>query len=424
MSGKAYLVGAGPGSPDLITLRGARLLQQADVIVHDRLVDSRLLKLAPSETRILDVGKGPGEKKYAQEEINQMLISLVQAGKQVVRLKGGDPFIFGRGQEERDALAQAGCEVEVVPGVSSATGVPTAAGIPLTHRDIASDFAVITGRFAQGKTHRRSNWESLVDLDTLVVLMGMGAASEVQAGMLEAGKSPETPAVIVSQGTWSEQQVWNTDLAHLAETVATNPIPGPSIIILGDVVKFRLDQSAHETIRESPPFNDWESPPRLEKGSFYPLTLTRLQGRRILVVGGGPVGERKCKRLVATGAKITLCSPTLTPNLEDMANRDVITWRRRNYHPRDLENSSLVFAATNDPELNEQIAQDATAEGVFCNVATSSDGGDFTVPALVQVGDSIVAVTSFAGKPRTAQKVRDRIKEESQFWFISRVQSD
>lgn len=397
----------------MITLRGARLLQKADVIVHDRLVDPRILDLARSGARILDAGKTPGATRNAQDEINQLLISLVEEGHQVVRLKGGDPFIFGRGQEERDALQQAGCAVEVVPGVSSATGVPALAGVPLTHREVASDFAVITGHYAQDKTQERTNWDALARMDTLVVLMGVGAAPEIQAKLLEAGMLPETPALIISRGSWANQQVRQTELSHLAETIRREQLPNPALILLGDVVHYREEPApGHAELPRSAstPHAKGQGVQNLEAEGLYPLTLTKLGGMQVLVVGGGPVGARKCLRLLAAGAQVTLCSPTLTPELEDLATRGVFVWHGRNYQPGDVEGSQLVFAATNDPEVNGQIAQEATARGVLCNVATDSGGGDFRVPAVTLVEDCLVAVTSFAGNPRTAQHMRDRIK--------------
>ncbi len=414
MSGKAYLVGAGPGSPDLITLRGARLLQKADVVVHDRLVDPQVLALTRAGARIIDVGKTPGDRCRTQDDINRLLVELVQAGNQVVRLKGGDPFIFGRGQEERDALQQAGCAVEIVPGVSSVTGVPAVAGVPLTHRDVASDFAVITGHFARDKSQQRANWDALARMDTLVVLMGVGAAPEIQAALLDAGRSPTTPALVISRGSWADQAIRQTDLAHLATTIQTARLSNPALIILGDVVHFQEVQPedgnrAQEA--EAPSVVARRDEEHRSQGEgLYPLTLTRLRGRKVLVVGGGPVGTRKCRRLLAAGARVVLCSPTLTPELEDLAVHGEITWHRRHYQTEDLTGILLVFAATNDHGVNAQIARDAAAHNILCNVATDSRGGDFRVPALTWTEDCLVAVTSFAGDPRTAQQVRDAIR--------------
>ncbi len=393
-----------------MTLRGARLLQTADVIVHDRLVDSRVLELARPEARIVDVGKAPGAARHTQEEINRLLIALVQEYRQVVRLKGGDPFIFGRGQEERDALLQAGCAVEVVPGVSSVTGVPTVAGVPLTHRDIASDFAVITGHYARDKTYGRSNWDALARMDTLVILMGMRTAPVIQDALLAAGKPPDTPALIVSWGSWPNQQVQQTDLAHLTATIQQQQLSHPALIVLGDVVHYGQAQSIGNEEWELPVVVPALADQSLREAGLYPLTLTNLQERKVLVVGGGPVGERKCLRLLEAGAQVHLCCPTATPRLDSLAARRALVWHHKYYEPADMADVSLVFAATNDRQVNRQIALDAAARGLLCNVATASDGGHFRVPALTMAEDCVVAVTSRSGNPRVAQQLRDQIQ--------------
>jgi len=234
------LVGAGPGDPGLMTVRGLALLRRADVIVYDRLVDPRLLDEArPDATRVF-VGKASGHHTLAQREINALLVRHAARGRRVVRLKGGDPFVFGRGGEEADALAAAGIPFEIVPGVSSAVAVPAYAGIPLTHRGVASSFAVVTGHEDDTKDETVVDWARLAGaVDTLVILMGARSLSRIAAALLEAGRAADTPVALVRWGTTDAQEtlVGRLDgIAALAETVRLAP---PVVIVIGNVVALR-----------------------------------------------------------------------------------------------------------------------------------------------------------------------------------------
>ena len=183
-SGKVYLVGAGPGDPGLITVKGLRLLKEADVVVYDRLVDPRLLEHARSDAELINVGKGRGDHPFTQDEINALLVERGVAGKQVIRLKGGDPFVFGRGGEEALELVKAGIPFEVVPGITSAIAAPAYAGIPVTHRKVAASFAVVTGSEDPSRPNSGVDWPALAHVDTLVVLMGMEALPSVVEALL------------------------------------------------------------------------------------------------------------------------------------------------------------------------------------------------------------------------------------------------
>ena len=224
------LVGAGPGDPGLLTRRGAELLAAADVVVYDRLVATELLDLAPEAALRIDVGKGPGQSAL-QADINDLLVEHGRTGRRVVRLKGGDPFLFGRGGEEAEALRRAGIDVEVVPGVTSAFAAPAAAGIPVTHRTVSTSVTVVTGHLGD-PTAPGVDWDALGRLDgTLVVLMGMGARAVVAERLQAAGRPPDTPVAVVHWGTTDRQQVVRTDLAHLAEV----DLPAPAAIVIGAV---------------------------------------------------------------------------------------------------------------------------------------------------------------------------------------------
>jgi uroporphyrinogen III methyltransferase/synthase len=232
--GKVYLVGAGPGDPGLLTVRGLELLRHAPVIVYDQLVNPALLEEAGSQAVKIFVGKRAGRHCIAQEEINDVLIAHARLGHEIVRLKGGDPFVFGRGGEEAEALVDADIPFEIVPGVSSAVAVPAYAGIPLTHRKLASSFAVVTGHEAR-KPNSTVDWARLATaVDTLVILMGLTNLPIIVKKLIEHGRPPQTPVAVIRSGTTSEQEVVVGTLTEIVEKSAL--IEAPAMIVVGDVV--------------------------------------------------------------------------------------------------------------------------------------------------------------------------------------------
>jgi uroporphyrin-III C-methyltransferase len=243
-SGKAYLVGAGPGHAELITVRGLRLLQQADVVIYDRLIDETLLQEVKPTAQLIYAGKEAGRHAGVQERINQLLLTHVQAGRQVVRLKGGDPFVFGRGGEEALALQSAGLPFEVVPGVSSAIAVPGAAGIPVTQRGVATSFAVVTGHECDESSG--TDWEALARIPTLVVLMGVSHVQQITQRLQDFGRHAETPAAAIQQGCTNQQRVVRGTLGALAGLMQQAAIGAPAVIVIGDVV------ALHEQLLQQP----------------------------------------------------------------------------------------------------------------------------------------------------------------------------
>jgi len=237
--GVVALVGAGPGDPGLLTVRGRRLLRRADVVVYDRLVDRRLLELAsPGALRIF-AGKARDRQGLAQGAINALLIAHARRGRRVVRLKGGDPFVFGRGGEEAEALAAAGVPFEIVPGVSSAVAVAAYAGIPVTHRRLASSFAVVTGQEAPEKPARAVRWAPLAAADTLVVLMGLTNLGDTARALVAHGRPPNTPVAVIRAGTTREQATVTGTLADIASRVRAAGLEPPAVIVVGEVVRLR-----------------------------------------------------------------------------------------------------------------------------------------------------------------------------------------
>jgi uroporphyrinogen III methyltransferase/synthase len=237
--GKVYLVGAGPGDPGLITVKGLACLRQANVVIYDRLVDETILKEAPADSEKINVGKAANRHTLEQEKINELLLEKAKQGKVVVRLKGGDPFVLGRGGEEAEVLAANAIRFEVVPGVSSAVAVPAYAGIPVTHRRCASSFTVATGHKATGKGGPGIAWDKLASgTDTLVILMGMGNLPNLIEQLVKNNKPPTTPVAVITQGTTSNQRCVTGTLQDIVERVKAENLQPPSVVVVGEVVRF------------------------------------------------------------------------------------------------------------------------------------------------------------------------------------------
>lgn len=237
MLGIVYIVGAGPGDPELITLKGARVLGEADVVLYDRLVDPGLLEICRPEALRVFVGKRCGRASVTQMEINDTMIHHARRGLRVVRLKGGDPFVFGRGGEECLALAKEGIPFEVVPGVSSATSVPAYAGIPVTHRNVAGAFTVISGHL-HGETAPH-DWAALATSPTLIVLMGLRNLSEIAARLLSAGKPGDTPAAVIQAGTGDRQRTVVAPLDRIA--LEARELEPPAVVVIGAVAALHAE---------------------------------------------------------------------------------------------------------------------------------------------------------------------------------------
>ncbi len=292
-TGRVLLVGAGPGDPELITVRGARALERADVVLYDELATEELLDLAPDRARCINVGKrGHEAPTRGQQDINDLLVAEARAGRTVVRLKGGDPFVFGRGGEEASACAAAGVPFEIVPGVSSAIAAPAYAGIPVTDRRAAASFGVVTGHKDPSRAAEQTRWRALGSaVDTLVILMGMRNLREIVPELLAGGRSAETPAAAIMHGTLPSQRTLVTTLGRLVEEVGEAGLGAPSAVVIGDVVGLRTGLSW------------WERQP--------------LFGRRVLVTRAREQSAELASALRAVGAE-----PVLRPMIELAPARD------------------------------------------------------------------------------------------------------
>jgi uroporphyrin-III C-methyltransferase len=236
-AGSVVLVGGGPGDPGLITVRGRQAVAQADVVVADHLAPLSLLESLPAHVEVIDASKLPRGRSMAQEQINALLIERARAGRRVVRLKGGDPFVFGRGMEELEACVAAGVPVEVVPGVTSAIAVPALAGIPVTHRGLTHEFVVVSGHVPPGHPQSLVDWAAIARLrGTVVVLMGVDTAPAIAAALVEHGRAPDTPVAVVTDGSTVTQRTVRTTLADLPRAVVEEGIRPPAVWVVGAVV--------------------------------------------------------------------------------------------------------------------------------------------------------------------------------------------
>jgi uroporphyrinogen III methyltransferase/synthase len=284
-AGIVYLVGAGPGDPGLLTIRGRECIARADVVIHDYLVDPRLLRFAERHAEIVSSGKSgdASHRDQQQQAIDQRMIAAARAGKVVVHLKGGDPFVFGRGGEEAQALAEAGIRFEVVPGVSSAIAVPAYAGIPVTERGLNSSFTVVTGHEAPGTRHPL-DWPALARMETLVFLMGLRSLREVLLRLTEAGKPEESPAACIRSGTRPDQQTVVGTIGDLADRVERAGFTPPAVLVVGDIVRRRESLQWYER--------------------------RPLLGRRIVVTRAAEQADEFVDRLERLGAE-ALAAPTI-----------------------------------------------------------------------------------------------------------------
>ena len=247
--GIVYIVGGGPGDPGLITVKGLECLRRADVVLYDRLVAPELLDEAPAHAELIDVGKEPKRHRRPQAEINSLLIEKARQGKVVVRLKGGDPFVFGRGGEECQVLAEAGIRYEVIPGVSSAIAVPAYAGIPVTQRGVTTAFTVVAGH--TGGSDSDIDWDGISRIGTIIFLMGVEHLPEIVAQLVAHGRQPTTPAAVIREGTTQNQSVVAGTLSDIVEK--SKGVRPPAVFIVGEVVRLReqIDWFAQESLSAS-----------------------------------------------------------------------------------------------------------------------------------------------------------------------------
>ncbi len=408
--GKVYLVGAGPGDPGLMTVKGLECLRRADVIVYDRLVDESILDHAGPKAEKIYVGKASSFHTLPQEAINRLLIDRATKGKTVVRLKGGDPFVLGRGGEEADSLIRRGISFEVIPGVSSAVAVPAYAGIPVTHRGVASSFAVVTGHKAFDKSKPEIAWGQLAaGPDTLVILMGMKNLPHVVDQLLRHHKSASTPVAVITEGTTVRQRSVTGTLGTIVKKVRSEGLKPPAVVVIGNVVK--LQGKLRWFDKESlPPIEERGcQPEQSEAISYYPVFLN-LRGKKCIVIGGGEVALRKVKMLRESGAEVTVISPTFHPRLSELADGKAVHLVERTYRTGDLKEAAIVIAATDSERANRKVAGDALKRKAFVNVVDDPASSDFILPSFFRKGGLVVAVSTGGASPALARKIRTNLE--------------
>ncbi len=277
--GKVYIIGAGPGDPDLITIKGVECLRRADVVVHDYLVGKEILRHAGKGARFVYVGKIGGHQNISQENLNRILVEEALNGNTVARLKGGDPFIFGRGGEEAEFLQKAGVPFEVVPGVTSAISVPAYAGIPLTHREFASTLAFVTGHEDPDKGKSRIDWKKISTIETIVFLMGVKNLPKIASNLMENGRSTDTPVALIRWGTTPDQETLTGRLGDIAALAEERKFLPPAVFVVGDVVSLRERLGWFE---EKPLFGKGIVITRPEEQSEEFAALLRDEGARVI----------------------------------------------------------------------------------------------------------------------------------------------
>lgn len=361
------MVGAGPGDPELITVRGAKALGRADIVLYDELATEELLGLAPDRARLVNVGKrGHEEPTRTQEDINALLIKEAQAGRLVVRLKGGDPFVFGRGGEEASACVAAGIPFEIVPGVTSAIAAPAYAGIPVTDRRHSASFAVVTGHKDPGRAAEGTRWRDLAKtVDTLVILMGMRTLPRIVSEIIEGGVPGDTPAAAIMNGTLPSQRTCVSTLDKLSDAVAAAGLTAPSAIVIGDVVGLRTGLSW------------WERQP--------------LFGRRVLVTRAKEQAAELASALRAVGAE-----PILVPTIELVPSSDpAVQVEIDAALDRLATYQALVFTSSNAVRFFARaLARRGQESAEWMASARSYCVGDQTAAAALSAGFAVHGVAS------------------------------
>lgn len=351
-AGKVYLVGAGPGDPDLLTLKGLKLIQSCDVLIYDRLVSDRLLDYVKEGCELVYVGKTVGSHRFHQEEINQIIIEKALKYPFVVRLKGGDPFVFGRGGEEILALKDQGIPYEVVPGVTSAIAAAAYAGIPVTHRGSSQSFTVVTGHTAEEDCELSEDLKALArSKGTLIILMGIGHMDKIRDALLEGGKAPETPAAVVSNGTTPYQKEVRGTLKDICEKVKEEGITAPAIIIIGDVAELTMKSTIS-----------------------YPLS-----GVKIGITGTQKIREKLINQFEELGAQVTSVSSLEVVEVEDQSAFDKTLLSLQVYQ-------WIVFTSTNAVEIFFRSLERCTIDHRKLSHLRFAVIGDGTREALLQYG--------------------------------------
>jgi len=427
---QVYLVGAGPGDTGLITVKGLRCLQQADVVLYDKLANPEFLKEAPDGAELIYVGKVKGHHLLPQEQINELLEEKACPGRIVVRLKGGDPYIFGRGGEEAQHLEQAGIPFEVVPGITAGFAAAAYAGIPVTHRDCTSSVSLITGHAkTDSEVQSKINWKALASGNgTLVFYMGLSNITTICQELINNGRSENTPVAIISCATTSQQQTVTTSLGEAPRQVARSKVPAPAVIVVGEVVSLR------EQLR-------WfDNEPLMEQHTLFPHT--QLQGRvrsehvtelggdsalspasennvskslpvllknpQILLLGGGKVAYRKAMVLLDNHVEFKLLAQSFLPIFKGLEGKRDLTTKQ--VQATDLKSFNIIVDATGNQMVSDLVHSEKQKRFVLSNIVDDPERSDFHFSSLLNYGLLKIAVSTEGASPTVGKIVRDKIK--------------
>ncbi|SED06016.1 uroporphyrin-III C-methyltransferase [Tenacibaculum sp. MAR_2009_124] len=423
---KLTVVGAGPGDVELITLKAIKTLKRADVVLYDALVNPELLEYVNPMAELIFVGKRRGCYRYQQEQINELIVARGHSHGHVVRLKGGDPFIFGRGAEEMEYAAEQGLLVEMVPGISSSLAVPAYQNIPLTKRGNSESFWVITGTTKQ---HKLSSDVALAAKSnaTVVVLMGMGKLSEIVALFKQEGKE-ELPVAIIQNGTTPQEKIGIGTVETIEEVVAQNQLSNPAIIVLGSVVSHRerllslqkeisLDTTLEHSVeieKKEPKKVDSNKPyvVKEDRNNLYPIFL-KVKQLEVLIVGGGFVADEKLSFLLKSSpnAKVTMVAPFFREDTLREAKKGNVTIVNDVYRQKYIEGKHIVIATTDKPEINVEVYEHCRERSILVNVADNPPYCDFYMGGIVTKENVKVAISTNGKSPTTAKRLRQFFEE-------------
>ncbi len=418
---KITLVGAGPGDPDLITIKGMKALQSADIVLYDALANEDLLAYTPKHSQKIFVGKRADKHAYTQLEINELCVQNALQYGHVVRLKGGDPFVFGRGHEEMQYAQEKGVEVSVIPGISSAIAVPASVGIPVTRRGFSDSFWVLTGTTSDGNISQDLRFAVKTDA-TIVILMGINNLHNIVTCYKVEGKST-LPVAVIQNGTLPNEKAVFGSIETIESLVQKNDIKAPAIIVIGKVAaefldnhdlkaqikveEHKLDRVGEESYSKIT--NSFHEP----KNQLFPI-FVKMHQLQLLIVGGGYVGLEKITAVLENSphADITLVSPEIRDEIVAFSKQYPnlkLVYKR--FETQDLNEKDLVIVATNDKPLNQQIKGWARERRIITNVADTPDFCDFYLGSVVKKGSLKLAISTNGKSPTLAKRIREVLED-------------
>ncbi len=412
---KITLLGAGIGDPDLITVKGMKALQSANAILYDALANDALLDYAPKNCVKIYVGKRAHQHSMTQDDINQLLIETAQKYAHVVRLKGGDPYVFGRGHEEMEAAQAMGIEVEVIPGISSSIAVPELAGIPVTRRGLSDSFWVMAGCNKDGTASEELKTAAKTNA-TVVLLMGVGKLKRIM-DVYRLENKDDLPVAIIQNGSLPTQKVVIGTVDTIEAEAHKSGIGTPAVIVIGKVAALGNTQTPNlerEFEQVTPPqYKSHFEQISLSKNLLFPVFL-KLNELKLLIVGGGYVGLEKITAVLDNSphTDITLVAPDIRAEIIALSNQySNLKLIHKSFEINDLEDKDLVIVATNDKPLNLQVKAWAKEKRILTNVADTPDACDFYLSSVVKKGSLKIAISTNGKSPTVAKRVREVLEE-------------